>query len=96
MRKETKNIKFYFILLSLFSVFMLFLTVFGDPGILELRKLTTKHEVLLTKIAAINSENQELLQEVDKLKTSKLYIEDLARKKHGMVKEGEIVFLFQN
>ena len=96
MGKEQKNFKFYFILLSIFSVFMLFLTVFGDPGIIELRKLIRKHEGILTNVAAIRNENSKLLHEVDKLKTSKHYIEKLARKEFGMVKDGEIVFLFQD
>ncbi|MFC1855433.1 septum formation initiator family protein [Thermodesulfobacteriota bacterium] len=34
--------------------------------------------------------------EIDKLKTSTKYIEELARKEFGMVKDGEVVFLFQN
>jgi len=96
MGKEPKNIKFYFTLLSIFSVFMLFLTVFGDPGILELRKLTKRHEGVLANVSAIRNENKSLLLEVDKLKTSKHYIEKLARKEFGMVKDGEIVFLFQD
>ena len=96
MGKETKNIRFYFIILSVFSVFMLILTVFGDPGILALRKLTRKHEVLMYDIASIQLENTTLRDDIERLRTSKHYIEELARKEYGMVKDSEIVFLFQN
>jgi len=96
MGKEKFNIKFYIAPLTLFFILMVFLTLFGDHGILELKKLTNKHNGIRSNISAIKSENEGLLVEIDKLKTSKQYIENLARKDFGMVKDGEIVFLFQD
>ena len=96
MGKEPKNTRVYFSLLVIFSIFMLFLTLFGDHGIIELKKLNKKHESILTDIAAVKKENTRLRIEIDRLKTDKRYIEELARKEFGMVKEDEIVFLFQD
>jgi cell division protein FtsB len=96
MGKEPKKIKLYFTILVVFSIFMIFLTLFGAHGVLELKKLTNKYKGMLDNIAAVKVENRKLRIEIDKLKTSKNYIEELARKEFGMVKEGEIVFLFQD
>lgn len=95
MGTDLKSPKIKFILLAVFVVFMLFSTMFGEQGLLELRKLTNKQKGTLANISSIREENARLLVEIEKLKTNKRYIEHLARKEYGMVKDGEIVFLFQ-
>ena len=96
MISDLKNRKVYFTLLILFSIFMLFLTFFGDHGLLELNKLSNKKNNLLANIKEISDENSMLYIEIDRLKRDKTYIEELARKEYGLVKPGEIVFLFQD
>jgi cell division protein FtsB len=98
MGKEQKNSIFRLIsiLLVLVSVLVVFLSFFGDSGILELNKLKNKSNGIFTNIAKLKKENSRLRVEIDKLKTNSGYIEELARKEFGMVKEGEVVFLFQD
>ncbi len=82
----------------IFLVVLLFilgsLTFFGEKGILNLLRL--RKEVV--RIKEINSkleeENQKLKEEVKRLQNDKRYIEEIARKELGMVKEREIIYRF--
>jgi cell division protein FtsB/cell division protein DivIC len=42
----------------------------------------------------LEEENQKLKEEVKRLQSDKRYIEEIARKELGMVKEGEIIYRF--
>ena len=42
----------------------------------------------------MGEENQKFKEEVKRLQHEKRYIEEIARKELGMVKEGEIIYLF--
>src|SRR5512143_3901023 len=83
--------------LWLMMVFLLLvgcLTFFGEKGILGLLRLRKE----VTRIKEINSrleeENQKLKEEVKRLQSDKRYIEEIARKELGMVREREIIYRF--
>jgi cell division protein FtsB/cell division protein DivIC len=82
-------------ILILFLILGLF-TFFGDKGILHLLHLQKD----LVRIKEMNSkmeeENRKLREEVRRLQYEKRYIEEIARKELGMVKEGEIVYQFES
>jgi cell division protein FtsB len=84
------------ILLFTFSLFLIlgFLTFFGDKGIFHLIRLQKE----LVRIKGMNTkmegENRNLKEEVRRLQHEKRYIEEIARKELGMVKEGEIIYQF--
>jgi cell division protein FtsB len=44
----------------------------------------------------LEEENQKLKEEVKRLRSDKRYIEEIARKELGMVKEGEIIYQFDS
>ena len=84
-------------LLLLMLAFVLILGVlvfFGERGIL--RRLHLQRELARIKAAnaKVEEENRKLKEEVRRLQTEKKYIEEIARKELGMVKEGEIVYQF--
>jgi cell division protein FtsL len=83
----------FFLLLILFLI-LGFFTFFGDKGVLHLLRLQKE----LTKIKEANmkmeEENRKLKEEVRRLQYDKRYIEEIARKELGMVKEGEIIYQF--
>jgi cell division protein FtsB len=89
MRKK----RFIILIVSLFLIFGFF-TFFGDKGVLHLLRLKKE----LVRIKEINikieEENRKLKEEVRRLKYEKRYIEEIARKELGMVKEGEIIYQF--
>lgn len=93
MIHKVKKKYLFFLLLFLFLVFGFF-TFLGDKGILHLLRLQSE----LVRIKEINvkmeEENQKLKEEVKRLQHEKRYIEEIARKELGMVKEGEIIYQF--
>jgi len=84
-----------FPLLILISFLILgFLTFFGEKGILHLLHLQKELARIKETNTRIEEENQRLREEVRRLQHEKRYIEEIARKELGMVKEGEIIYLF--
>ncbi len=84
-------------LLSLFLIIFItlgFFTFFGDKGIFHLFKLKKE----LVRIKEINlkveEENRRLKEEIRRLQHDKRYIEEIARKELGMVREGEVIYQF--
>jgi cell division protein FtsB/cell division protein DivIC len=85
------------LLLILFLLLIFgFFTFFGDKGIfhfLRLQKELGRTKEMNTKV---EEENQKLREEVRRLQHEKRYIEEIARKELGMVKEGEIIYQFDS
>jgi cell division protein FtsB len=67
---------------------------FGERGILH--RLRFQKELARIKEANVKmeEENRKLKEEVRRLQTERKYIEEIARKELGMVKEGEIIYQF--
>jgi len=84
------------ILLFTFFLFLIlaFLTFFGDKGILHLLRLQKELVQIKEMNTKMEEENRHLKEEVNRLKHEKRYIEEIARKELGMVKEGEILYQF--
>jgi cell division protein FtsB/cell division protein DivIC len=72
------------------------LTFFGEKGILHLLRLQEELVRIKEKNAKLAVENQKLKEEVKRLQTDKRYIEEIARRELGMVKEGEIIYQFDS
>jgi len=70
------------------------LTFFGENGILHLFGLQKELARIKEKNSRLEEENQKLKEEVKRLQSDKRYIEEIARKELGMVKEGEIIYQF--
>src|SRR4030066_694741 len=84
-----------FLLLILASFLILgILTFFGEKGILHLLRLQKEVARIKGKNMKLEEENQKLKEEVKRLQSDKRYIEEIARKELGMVKEGEIIYRF--
>ena len=70
------------------------LTFFGEKGIFNLLRLRKEVARINEKNVQLEEENQKLKEEVKRLQSDKRYIEEIARKELGMVKEGEIIYRF--
>ena len=70
------------------------LTFFGEKGIFNLLRLRKEVVRIKEKNLRLEEENQKLKEEVKRLQNDKRYIEEIARKELGMVKEGEIIYRF--
>ena len=83
------------LLLILISFLILgFFTFFGEKGVLHLLRLQKELDRIKETNMNMEEENQKLKEEVRRLQNEKRYIEEIARKELGMVKEGEIIYLF--
>jgi cell division protein FtsB len=69
-------------------------TFFGDKGILHLLRLQKELDRIKEVNVKIEDENRKLKEEVRRLHDEKRYIEEIARKELGLVKEGEIIYQF--
>jgi cell division protein FtsB len=83
------------LVLFLFFIFGFF-TFFGDKGIIHLLRLQKEWGRIKEANAKIEEENRKLREEVKRLQYEKRYIEEIARKELGMVKEGEVIYQFES
>src|SRR4030043_496264 len=86
--------KHLFLLLLCLLLILGFFTFFGEKGILHLLRLQKELARIKEMNIKMGEENQKLKEEVRRLEHEKRYIEEIARKELGMVKEGEIIYLF--
>jgi cell division protein FtsB len=78
-------------------LFLLVLGVFaffGEKGILHLLRLKAELGRIRETNARLLEENQRLKEEVKRLQSDRRYIEEIARRELGLVKEGEILYRF--
>lgn len=80
------------ILAVLFLVFYLYF--FGDYGFFRLLSLKKEKDDLILEIKKLQAQNMELEIKKEKLKNDLFYIEKIARERHGMAKEDEIIYKF--
>jgi cell division protein FtsB len=64
--------------------------IMGKGGYLELRQIEERNKALKANIDALKQENQELLDEIEQLKTNPNKIIEEARDRYNMVGKGEI------
>ena len=87
--------KLFLLILSLLVLLGL-LTFFGDKGILHLLRLEKELTRIREANTKIEEENRKLKDEVRRLQSEKRYIEEIARRELGMIKEGEIIYQFDS
>jgi len=84
--------------ISLLSLLLLCLVAawlaFGDRGLIYLYKKDKERQAYVEKIRALKEANQKLMDEVNRLRNDKDYIEETARKELGMVRDGEVIYRF--
>jgi cell division protein FtsB len=71
------------------------LTVFGERGLLKAYRLTNERDDIRAKVEKLSRENQYLRGELSSLRGDRRYIENIARKDLGLVREGETVYRFR-
>jgi len=86
------------ILMGMFfmTVSLLFSFFFGEMGLIYFSKVKQARYNAQQEIIMIEKENNDLLIEIDALKTDPFYIESLARERLGLIREGEWTYEFYN
>jgi cell division protein FtsB len=83
------------ILLLGFLGLLLFLSLFGDRGLLQLYEMGRVKAHLERQIEALQQENASLRQEVEAMRRYPSRSEEIARRDLGLVRPGEIVYEFR-
>ena len=83
---------------SVISIFILALIVawlvFGERGFFDLYHKEKERLALIGRIKELERKNQDLREKIDRLRSDKEYIESVARKELGLVKDNEILYRF--
>ncbi|RKZ34413.1 hypothetical protein DRQ33_02200 [bacterium] len=75
-------------------IILIWFFIGGDLGIISMFRSIRYREYLEKVMEAEEKKSSELTQKIEKLSTDTFFIEQVARTKYGMVKDGETVFLF--
>jgi cell division protein FtsB len=82
-------------ILLLFIVASILVVIFApNKGLLALKDRQQQVALLNQHIAALQQENTAITTEIKNLQTNQAYLEQIARGKHGMLKQNEMVFYF--
>jgi cell division protein FtsB len=93
---STRKKAFRFTALGLLFILLMALWLgFGERGFIHLYRMEEERQEYAQKIQELERENRELLDEVDRLRSDRNYIEAQGRRELGLVKEGEILYRFK-
>jgi len=84
------NVKLVFAVV--FFTGLISLAVFGNKGLLQRIQLESEKKDLEKMLEAEVKKTDELKKEIEELKNSDKKIEEIAREKYGMTKEGEKIY----
>ena len=80
------------IILFVVAASVLWLLFAPDRGVVHYRKMQKKIDSLAQENRNLEQRNVELKKEIDRLQNDDAYLEELARKKYGLLKENETVY----
>lgn len=69
-------------------------SVFGDRGLVTIRRMRDHEATLRAKADALDAQNAKLRDDVRRLREDDAYLERVAREQQGLVKDGETVYRF--
>ena len=70
--------------------------LFGERGILRAMQAGRQKAALQEEVRKLEALNNELRQEIESLRNDRRYLEAIARKELGMVKDDELVYQFRS
>ncbi len=91
LRRRALLILFWF-----FAVSLLFNSLFGDMGLIQGIRQRRAASRLRREVATLRLDNDRLMTEIQDLRHDPYRIETIAREDLGLIRPGEIIFLFQD
>lgn len=86
----------FFAITGIVSVYLLISFLFYDIGFIKYLKMRGEYNRITSDITRLQEGNKNIRKEVKLLKTDPDYIEAYAREMLGLVKEGEIIYRFED
>ncbi len=71
---------------------LIFLIIFSDHGYFDYKALKTKETIILDQAFEAQTENRNLENEIQRLKTDSEYIKHVAKHEHDMAEPEELIF----
>lgn len=75
-------------------LFILFFTIFGERGLLRIHHLQKEQQEVQRRADELMAENEKLKREIEALKSDRRYLESIARKDFGLVRQNEVIYQF--
>ena len=91
-----KKKKWGVILLAGLIVLVWFFALFGEKGVIKIIQLRRERDKILADVSRIQEENKILQEEIKRLREDVRYLESVARNDLGLLKENEILFIFED
>jgi cell division protein FtsB len=92
--QERKRLRRIIILVA--AVAVLLLLFFPGRSLMSYYRMQKKVSALTDQNARLEQRNRELTAEIKRLQTDDAYLEKLARKKYGLLKDNETVYEFKS
>jgi cell division protein FtsB len=73
-----------------------FFALFGEKGVIKIIQLRRERDKILADVSRIQEENKILQEEIKRLREDVRYLESVARNDLGLLKENEILFIFED
>jgi cell division protein FtsB len=93
LTKKKKLWKVSIIILCILAPLVFWLG-FSDHGFVHLYRTEMERQAYTERIRQLTEENQTLLEEIDRLRTDKKYVESVARKQFNMIMPNEVIYRF--
>lgn len=77
-------------------LFLLFILFAPGGGLVHYRRLQREINTLSEENSRLEARNTELSEDIKRLQTDEQYQEEVARRKHGLLKKDETVFEFES
>ena len=78
--------------LALVLLVMLGYAIFGERGVIRIMQAERQKQQLESRLTELQQEQQQLRDEIERLRHDRDYWEQLARENLGMVREGELIY----
>ena len=69
---------------------------YGERGIVHLYRTRIERRACRDRISRLQRENQELFNQVQRLRTDMSYVESVARKELNLIRKNEVIYRFRS
>jgi cell division protein FtsB len=73
-----------------------YFALFGEKGVIKIIRLRRERDRIIADVSRMQEENKRLQEEIRRLREDSRYLESVARRDLGLIKENEILFIFED
>ena len=84
------------IILIVLILLVWYFALFGEKGVIKIIQLRRERDRIIADVSRIQEENKRLQEEIRRLRDDPRYLESVARRDLGLIKENEILFIFED